>query len=199
MEPESGLVDLRSSLLRNLRRDLGPEDGDEAFDRHILLAVRIHRAASLDRAKADGEAWRQYFIKYFPAGHNSHADAQYLWREWRTRLLKHESPRGITHGQPHAHWLRLPEGGICIDLESMWDDFEHSVEAFVRALKADEPQRAAAMQRWRDRAWTIRELPLHPSENLFPGPTLYPGSFGASGTTAATAMSGTPNRSTRPT
>lgn len=192
----SGTV-LRSSLLRNLRRDLGPEDGEEAFDRHILLAVRIHRAAGLNQAKADGEGdgRRRYFVDYFPEGRNSVEDANYLWKEWRTRLLKHESPRGITHGQPHAHWQRLPEGGFCVNLESMWDDFEHSVEAFVEALKTDERRRAMVMQRWRDRAWTIRDLPLYPSEQLYPSPTLYPGSYGASGTSAATAMSAAPDRS----
>jgi len=124
---------LRSSLLRRLGPQLGPTDGDEAFDPHILLAVRIHRAAGLNCRSGDGEGdgWRRYFVDYFPEGRNSAEDADWLWSEWRTRLLKHESPRGITHGKRSAHWQSLPEGGFVVDLESMWSDFRHSVNAFV--------------------------------------------------------------------
>ena len=127
---DAELESLRGSLLRNLRRELGPQEGLEAFECHILLAVRIHRAAGLDarESRSGGQAWRRYVVEYFPPGRNARSDADFLWTEWRTRLVKHESPRGITHGQSHAHWLPLPEGGFCVNLESMWDDFEYSVD-----------------------------------------------------------------------
>jgi hypothetical protein len=189
--------------MRNMRtrRPLGPEDGDEAFDRHIPLAVRIHRAAGLNARASDkeGQAWRRYVVDYFPPGHNTAADADFLWSEWRTRLLKHESPRGITHGQAGAHWHPLPEGGFCVNLESIWDDFEHSVVRFMEALEADEPRRMEVLRRWRGRSWTIRDLALVPSDRLFPDPTLYSGAI-----TVSTAMSTTtidyplPNGATSP-
>jgi hypothetical protein len=170
-------------LLRNLRRPLGPEDGDEAFDCHILLAVRIHRAAGLNARASDreGQAWRRYFVAYFPEGRNSDADANFLWKEWRTEMLKHESPRGIAHGQSGAHWYPLPEGGFCVNLESMWDDFEFSVDRFLEALQADERHRTEVLRRWRERSWTVRRIELHPSERLFPSETLYPGWLSVSG------------------
>lgn len=40
---------LRESLLHRLRLPdpLGPDEGDAAFDQHVLLATKIHRAALL--------------------------------------------------------------------------------------------------------------------------------------------------------
>lgn len=69
MEP--ALQELPASFLRGLRVDLGPDDGDEAFDRHILLAVRIHRAACLNQTAADrdGHGWTRYI--HFPLGRNA--------------------------------------------------------------------------------------------------------------------------------
>ncbi len=189
------LLRLRDSLLHNLRRHLGPEDGDEAFDRHILLAVRVHRAAGLNARKSEGEgaAWQRYFVDYFPAGRNSPTDADFLWREWRTRLLKHESPRGIAHGQSHAHWHPLPGGGFCVNLESMWDDFEYSAARFLEALQADESRCEVVLRRWRERSWTVRPIPVAPSERLFPSPTLFPGSISASVAAGATVLSAAPD------
>jgi hypothetical protein len=185
----SELSELRRSLLRNLRRDLGPTDGDLAFDCHILLAVRIHRAAGLNQHSSDGEGdgWRRYFVDYFPEGRNSPDDADYLWREWRTRMLKHESPRGITHGQSHGHWCPLPGGGFCVNLESMWDDFEDSVGRFIQALEANAPRGELALKRWRERSWTVRSLPVYPSAHTLPSPTLFPGAVSASVAASATA------------
>jgi hypothetical protein len=176
--------------LRNLRRPLGPEDGDEAFECHILLAVRIHRAALLNKRKSDleGEGWRRYFVDYFPDGRNSQADADFLWDKWRVGLLKDELPHAITHGQSGAHWHSLPEGGFCVNLESMWDDFAHSVGRFMEALQADEPRRKVVLRRWRERSWTVRPIPLVPSDQLHPSPTLYPGNFSASVAASATTM-----------
>jgi hypothetical protein len=194
LSPE--LAELRASLLRDLRRSLGPEDGDEAFDCHILLAVRIHRAAGLNaRVKdGDGQAWRRYFVEYFPEGHNSEADADFLWAKWRTEMLKRESPHAIAHGQSGAHWYRLPGGGFSVNLESMWDDFEHSVDRFMDALQTDKRRRKIVLRRWRQRSWTVRRLPLYPSEQLFPSETLYPGGVELSVGAAATAMMTTPAR-----
>lgn len=117
------LAGLRDSLLRDLRRSLGPGDGEEAFRCHLLLAVRIHRAARLNARRSDGEGqgWCRYLVDYFPQGRNSPADADFLWRSWRTRLLKDESPVAISHGQSGGHWLPLAGGGFCVNLESMWD------------------------------------------------------------------------------
>jgi hypothetical protein len=188
LSPE--LTELRASLMRNLRRPLGPEDGEEAFDCHILLAVRIHRAAGLNARASDraGQGWRRYFLDYFPPDRNAASDADFLWKNWRTRLLKHESPVGITHGQESLHWYPLPDGGFCVDLESMWDDFEYSVDRFLAALSADERRRAEVLRRWRERSWTVRKLTLYPSERLFPSEKLAPGSVLLSAGTTMTSL-----------
>jgi hypothetical protein len=185
------LDDLRASLLRGRPRELGPDEGDEAFERHILLAVRIHRAARLNQRNLDteGAGWRRYFVEYFPDGRNWPADADFLWDKWRVGLLKDELPHGITHGQSGAHWMRLSAGGICVNLESMWDDFEYSVDRFVQRLREDEPHRKVVLRRLGTRSWTVRPIPTVPSEHLFPSPTTYPGSVNASVAASATTIS----------
>jgi hypothetical protein len=190
--PPDDLTDLRESLLRNLRRSLGPDDGDEAFECHIRLAVRIHRAARLNARRSDGEGdgWRRYFVDYFPEGRNSFDDAHFLWRFWRTRLLKDEAPVAISHGQSGGHWLPVRGGGFCVNLESMWDDFEYSVHRFIEALQADERRRRRVLRLWRERSWTVEPIPLVPHENLFPSPMLFPGAISAS-VTATAAVSAT--------
>jgi hypothetical protein len=83
------LDELQESLTRSLGPALGPEDGDVAFERHMLLAARIHRAARLvQTGDRDGRGWIQYLTGYFPEGRNGKEDANLLWNEWRTKLLK---------------------------------------------------------------------------------------------------------------
>ena len=161
---------VRESLLRGLRHALGPSEGDEAFERHILLAVRIHKAAGLNQTViGEGKGWVQYFEEHFPQGRNSPVDAQCLWEDWRVGLVKNESPRlrvSITHGQPWLHWYRETPASICVNLESMWDDFEASVESFVALLGQDDVRCAEAVTRWRARSWTIRQLTSGPTAHL---------------------------------
>lgn len=104
-------------------------------------------------------------------------------------MLKHECPVAVAHGQSGAHWYRLPGGAFCVNLESMWDDFEDSADRFVEALQVDEKHCAEVLQRWRDRSRTVRRLPLRPSEGLHPSPTLYPGSVEVSASTATAMIS----------
>jgi hypothetical protein len=178
-----GLDELRASLLRSLGEPLGADDGEAAFDRHILLAVRIHRAAGLNARAREGEgkAWTRYFMEHFPVQRNSKEDAEWLWREWRTRLLKIESPRGIAHGNAFAHWCPLPEGGVVVNLESMWSDFSVSVDHFVAELRQDASRRNVVLERFRERLWSIRSVPVVPGDHLFPSDHLYPGAIALSG------------------
>jgi hypothetical protein len=154
---------IRQSLLRRLRVPVGPEDGEEAFERHILLAVRFHKAAGLNQTiGGEGRGWCQYFDEHFPKGAlwNS-GDAQILWEDWRVGLLKWETPKSriaVTHGQPEAHWYREPRGTLCINLESMWDNFESSVASFLGLLQQDDARRAEAVTRWKARSWIVRQL-----------------------------------------
>ena len=149
----------------------------------MLLAVRIHRAVRIiETGNGQQESWVRYFGNYFPTGRNGAEDAKLLRVDWRTSLLKDETPGhgvAITHGQPPAHWLR--EGGtqaLCINLESMWDDFEASVEKAFRYLRTDSERQKIAVERWRSRLWTVRQL------NLVPLPL----SFSTSAAYSATAM-----------
>jgi hypothetical protein len=146
MATEDDLGDIREQLLTHRPPLLKTEQGAEAFQQHRLLATTIHQATLLDKRAVESQtgAWTRYFTGYFPPPRNAATDADLLWREWRTSLLKHGAPGEgvlVTHGQPPAHWHRSA-GRLCIDLESMWDDFAESVERFLDFVRAN-PERAA--------------------------------------------------------
>ncbi|MEX2644660.1 MAG: hypothetical protein WD249_00190 [Gaiellaceae bacterium] len=158
---------IKKSLLRGLRIPLGPKDGDAAFERHILLVVRFHRAARLNQTvTGEGKGWAQFFAEHFPKRPEwRDSDADLLWTDWRVTLVKDETPAsGVTvaHGEPHVHWHREPTGTLCVNLESMWDDFERSVESFLSLLQRDAERRKVAVQRWQSRSWTVRPLAFAP-------------------------------------
>ena len=183
---ETSIDEIRRSLLGGLRVELGPEDGEAAFERHILLAVRFHRAAGLNQTvEGEGKGWCQYFDEHFPKRSEwKPEDARCLWKDWRVGLVKHETPlKGvmITHGQPRAHWYRVADS-ICIHLDSMWDDFGSSVESFLALLRRDEERRTEAVRRWRERSWTVRQLEFADSHRI------YEFGFNASAASSATAM-----------
>jgi hypothetical protein len=191
--------DLKSSLLHRLRTEtpLTPEEGDEAFDQHLLLAARIHRAARLNQTGDDeGRGWQQFFVDYFPSGRNDPDDAWLLWKKWRVGLLKDYTPLegvAMAHGKPDLHWQRDSQGALAINLESMWDDFEHAVGRFIDALGSDDDRAAVVLERWKQRTWTVRPFSLLPQMigakdgprvfNMLPGP----------GVTARAAQSVTAN------
>ena len=153
------LEELRASLLGGNRLLLTPEQGDEAFERHMLLAARIHRAARLNQANndGDGEAWVRYFEQHFSPFRA--LEAKLLWDEWRCKLLKDETPGGgigISHGSARTHWTRDEDGVLFINLESMWDDFEASVDSFIASLAVDPKRRKIVLARYQARAWTVQ-------------------------------------------
>lgn len=148
-------ADLREALLAGLRtpKPLRRRDSGPAFERHQLLAIRFQAVARLNLGgKAKGrERWGRYFREHFPRG-GEHADR--LWSQWRRPLLRNE-PAGpgviVTHGRPDAHWqqgVRANGEGLVIDLESMWDDFERSVESFILACAGDGRRARRALRRW---------------------------------------------------
>lgn len=79
----------------------------------------------------------------------------------------------------------MTDGGFCVDLESMWDDFESSVENCATMLRGDPDRMRVALVRWRTRRWTVRAVQLVPSESLFPSGCLIPASFSASASAIA--------------
>jgi hypothetical protein len=159
--PVDDLEQLRRALLRGRPTGLRPDDGDEAFERHQLLAIRFHRAARLNGRASLGEGaeWRLYFAEHFPR-EDEYADL--LWNEWRVALLKDETPGkgvAITHCQPHAHWKTVQPGKLLvIDLESMWGDFEKSLESFLHLLRVNPDRRRVVIDRWRRRGWTVQNV-----------------------------------------
>jgi hypothetical protein len=147
------LSDFRADLLKG-KPTRPPHDGREALEFHKLLTSAIHRAAGLNKrcSERDGESWTRYFCEHFPAGRNYHDDANALWTDWRTRLLKTGSPGpriGATHGQAAAHWYREPDGRLSINLEDMWVDFEASVDHFMAELGESPSRREVVLSRWR--------------------------------------------------
>ena len=151
---DSQLQELRAALLDGLREHLDPGEGERAFERHQLLAIRFHRVARLNQPwekKYEGRGWIRFFTEHFPRG-DGHAEL--LWTDWRVTLLKDDSTGpgvSVTHGQPDAHWqISHPSGRLIIDLESMWDDYEASIaheSPAVRATLHCETERCAAGSR----------------------------------------------------
>jgi hypothetical protein len=149
---------LRASLSRGLAFDLSADQGDEAFERHQLLAIRFHRAARLNVPAGIGErnGWCRYFDEHFPRGGEHGA---LLFDKWRCTLVKDERPGGgivITHGQPEVHWLQT-DRGLCINLETMRDDFVASVDHLIGACN-DEERRAATLEAFRNRQWSVQSV-----------------------------------------
>ncbi|HZO33580.1 MAG TPA: hypothetical protein VFB17_00755 [Gaiellaceae bacterium] len=158
---EPTLSDLRIALLRGVRTTspLRAGDGDLAFERHQLLAARFLRTARLNRRPGakSSEGWLTFFREHFPRGAEH---ARLLWTDWRKPLLQRGTAGArvtITHGQADAHWTRGDPGEgirLVVDLESMWADFEVSVESFVDACASDRPRAKRALRRWRESTWT---------------------------------------------
>jgi hypothetical protein len=186
LEPEKQmdeLDELQQALVRPLGSRLGPEEGDLAFERHMLLAARIHRAARMVQThNGDGSGWIEYVTCYFPPERNGDVDAKLLWVEWRTRLLKDATPGEgvvITHGHRDCHWKRETggTGALCVNLESMWDDFVYSVEKMVKRLRDEPDRRRIVIERWRSRSWTVRpfasqqsSVPISPASSVTASP-----------------------------
>jgi len=183
-EAEADLRRLEADLLGDRPPALRPEAGAEAFRQHKILASAIHRAARLHQRNQESEtnAWVSYLTDFFPEGRNGPDDARVLFGDWRTPLLKDNTlgPRVVvTHGQSVAHWSRDESGAtVCIDLESLWDDFTHSVQRFLDHLRGSEARRRVVLARWRQKTWEV-------------------GFLSAGGATAVSGAAGWPSR--RPT
>jgi hypothetical protein len=158
---EQELDALRNALLFGLRASLPAQDpGYAAFERHMLLAIRFHRAARLNAPwETERQGWLLYFKEHFPRG-DEHALR--LWDDWRGRLVKDEFPGtlvAVSHGQSRAHWILVEPGQrLFINLESMWDDFERSVESFMQLLASDEERRGKTLEKFRRRRWTVQQV-----------------------------------------
>ncbi len=165
-EDAEAMREMRASLVRRRPPKLSPGEGDQAFEEHQILAMAIHRAVQLTKTGDESETrtWVRYVVDYFPAGRNDPDDAKALWKDWRTSLVKKETPGAtvsITHGQPHLHWMRNEEdGALVVNLEDLWDDFEASVEALAESLTRDAHRRRIVLKRWRERTWEVRSVRL---------------------------------------
>lgn len=154
---------LRNALLEAPPPTLAPGQGTEAFAQHKLLTTIVHRAVLLDERGSESQtrSWIRYFVEHFPPGRNDADDAKLLWKDWRTHLLKHDSPGPmvlVTHGQPLAHWRRDSDGRLCIDLESMWADYAASVDHFLAYLQATPERAAVALERRRADEWKVHPV-----------------------------------------
>jgi hypothetical protein len=161
MTHDQALDELRASLLRRRPPALGPEDGEEAFRQHQVLATAVHRAVKLIQGGSEGEgaAWIRYFVEFFPPGRNGREEARLLWRDWRTGLVKSETPGPrvkMSHGQSQVHWVRDRDGALGVNLEDMWDDFVQSVDRLIDALRNDKALRAAVFGRFAKQRITVQ-------------------------------------------
>jgi hypothetical protein len=181
------LVELRASLLRDLGVNLLPEQGDVAFERHQLLAVRFHRASRLNGRASEGEGvtWRRYFDEHLVRG-AQHADL--LWREWRKPLLKDETPGqgiAISHGQPLLHW-KMSSHGLYLNLENLWADYVESVEHFVGMLDTNAARRKVALDRWNKLRWSVQMVTVPATLPLaLPAPVGYTASAASVSTSSS--------------
>lgn len=197
MSDQKDLDDLKSALVRGLGVPLsGPDVGYAAFERHQLLTIRVHRAARLNSPdETERQGWLTYFREHFPRG-DTHA--QRLWEDWRGRLVKDEfsgTSVVVSHGQPHAHWKIVDPGArLYIDLESMWGDFERSVESFITMLGREKERREKTLEKWRKRQWTVQQVVYTAS----PAGVTTTASSGVFSTSSATAFSPPPQSPGKP-
>lgn len=191
---ERELSALRDGLLRGRPRALRPDEGDEAFQQHKLLAAAIHRAAKLDQLKRESEtdAWVRYISSHYPAGRNDPTAARLLFGDWRTSLLKDNTPGpgiAITHGQSSIHWQRDERGRLCLNLEDAWDDYAVSVTSFVEHLGRS-PRRKIVLKRFKQQHWVVE--PFVPAAGMIAGATVMdmPLSASFSNSTTSITLSG---------
>jgi hypothetical protein len=65
----------------------------------------------------------------------------------------------ITHCQPAAHW-QMTELGLCVNLESMWDDFESSVDRFIGSLARNGDRRTRTLEFFDKTRWTVQAVEI---------------------------------------
>lgn len=157
---------LRASLVEGRPRQYGDseEEGLLAFKAHKPLAETILRAGLLNKTGSDGEgdAFRAFIEDYHPSGRNGSKEAAVLWKDWRTSMLKKNTPGdrvGLSHGRKPGHWT-WSNGRLIIDLDDMWDDFESGVDRFVDSLRGDRARRRVVLDRFGKQEWTVVEIPV---------------------------------------
>lgn len=166
------LDELHDALVAGLGWEIPPQDGMRAFEAHQLLAIRIHRAARLNRhaSDGDGQAWVRYFVECFPFPRNGENEAVILWKDYRVGLVKDEAPlRGvvITHANDLAHWQPdANTGRLVLNLESLRDDFVTSAERFTQSLRRDNAKRDVVLRRWREKAWAVVPIRIGVSSTM---------------------------------
>jgi hypothetical protein len=147
------LAEIRRQLIDRL-----PELG--GLDGHILLAIRFHRLVRLTKARkkdSDGATWVAFFQAHVPhlADH-----AWTLWKDWRTALLKDDSPGpGVVISEhskePHPHGQIIEAGKVFIDLESAVDDCMAAVDSLLKACADDAELCATVIRNWRATQWGV--------------------------------------------
>ena len=68
-----------------------------------------------------------------------------------------QASRSLT-GSRTRIWTMVEPGGLFIDLESMWDDYERTVESFLAMLRNDPERRRAAIEWWSTRHYTVQDV-----------------------------------------
>jgi len=111
---------------------------------------------------SEAKGWMRFFKEHFPRGDKY---AELLWGRWRIALLKDAYPGpgvAISHGQAHGHWQVVNPGGLFINLESMWDDYEQSIDSMIKTLAADDAGREKSLEWWRGRRWAVQLVQVPP-------------------------------------
>jgi len=193
-----GLRKLREQTVAQRPSELGPHQGARAFQEHKLLAAAIQRVTLLDRQKSESEtdAWVRYFVRCFPAPRNGAADARLLFGDWRTSLIKDGAPGArvvMAHGQAHAHWISDTRDRLSIDLESMWDDFERSLDAFEKYLRENPSRCGIVLDRFRKKGtFSVEELIPGDFRALADATVFDSSAFSASASSSLSVIKGTP-------
>jgi hypothetical protein len=51
-----------------------------------------------------------------------------------------------------------PDQRLFINLESMWEDFERSVESLITLVSSGDERRRRTLESWRQRQWSVQEI-----------------------------------------
>lgn len=185
---------LRASLVEGRPRQYGDseEEGLLAFKAHKPLAGAILRAGLLSKTSSygEGDAFRAFIESYHPSGRNGAKEAAVLWKDWRTSMLKKDTPGplvGLTHGRKPGHWT-WSSGRLIIDLDYMWDDFESGVDRFVDSLRVDRARRRVVLDRFGKQEWTVVKTPIPASFTTTAAQSITANSVTASYSSSATVL-----------
>ena len=161
-----------NKLLAHRPAALEPGQGVAAFQQHGLLASKVHQASRLDALRRERDRRVGPLHDQLLPG----AAERRARREGAVDRLADQPPEGWRsrrEGPRHPRAAGGPlaarrSGRLCIDLESMWADFEASVDSFLEFLRSAHERRQSSWSERYGPTSRSRSSTFRPSARLPP-------------------------------